>query len=72
MRGGLAHHMLGGNPSGGPGVLKVKAAGDAVDVQYFPGEMESGAHFALHGLEIHFGKCNSAAFHKFVLIPVLS
>lgn len=32
-RGESTHHMLGGNPSGGPGALKVEASGDAIDIQ---------------------------------------
>jgi hypothetical protein len=64
--------MLSGNPSGGPGILKVEASGDAIDIQYFPREMESGAHFAFHGFEVHFGKSHSATFYKFVFVAILS
>ena len=64
--------MLSGNPAGGPGILKVEAAGDAIDIQYLPGEIESGAHFAFHGFEVHFRKSHSAAFYKLVFESILS
>jgi len=64
--------VLGGDPAGGPGILKIESTGDAIDIQYFPCEIESGAHLALHGFEINFGKSHSAAFYKFVFKSILS
>ena len=40
--------------AGGPGVLEIEAAGDAIDIEDFTGEIQSLAEFRLHGFEIHF------------------
>ena len=46
---GLLHYMLRHNIPTTPGVLEVEAAGDAVYVYYFAGEIETGDYAALHG-----------------------
>lgn len=47
-------HRLTGEPAGGPGSLEIKTAGDAINVEQFACEVQSGTDTAFHGLEIHF------------------
>ena len=41
-----------GEISRGPGVLEIEAAGDAIDVEDFTGEMQPCAFPTFHGLEV--------------------
>jgi hypothetical protein len=68
----LQRHGPAGNPAGGPGRLKVEAAGDAVDVEQFAGEVQSGTYPALHRSEIHIAQFHAAAGDEFVLVQALS
>ncbi len=60
--------MEGGEAGGGPGGLEVEAAGDAVDIEDFTGEVEVLMDFALHGFEVDFIEGDSAAGDEFVFI----
>ena len=52
--------------------MEVEAAGDAVDVEEFAGEVEAGNEFALHGFEIDFAETNAAAGDEFVFVEALA
>lgn len=53
---------------GGPGGLEVEAAGDAVDIERFAGEVEVIEEFAFHGFEVDFIEGDAAAGDEFVFI----
>ena len=61
-----------GEVAGGPGGLEVEAAGDAVDVQDFAGEVEAGDLFALHRFELEVIERDSAAGHEFIFVEALA
>lgn len=58
--------------AGGPGGLEVETAGDAVDVENFAGEVESGDCFALHRFELDVVEGNATAGDKFVFVEALA
>ena len=41
-------------PAACPGVLEIKAAGNTVYIQHFPGKENAGLFFTLHGIHVHF------------------
>jgi len=59
-------------PAGGPGGLEVEAAGEAVDVQHFAGEIKSGTDAAFHRREIHLAQVHAAAGDEFLLVHALA
>ena len=61
-----------GNPTRGPSGLKIKNAGEAVDVEQFAGKVEAGAKAAFHGLEVHLAQTHAAARDKLVLVQALA
>jgi hypothetical protein len=42
-------------PACRPGILKIKATSDSVDIQNFARKIESRLEATLHGLEVNFG-----------------
>ena len=69
---GSPRHRAAGDPAGGPGGLEIEAAGQAVYVKKFAGEMEAGANPAFHGFEIHLSQAHAAAGNEFVLVQALA
>ena len=59
-------------PARRPGVLEVEAARYTVDIEYFAGEIESGAEAAFHGLEIHLGQLHATAGDELVFKEALA
>ena len=58
--------------SGGPSGLEVEAAGDAVDVDAFAGEVEAGNDAAFHGLEVDAPAVDAAAGDELVFVGCLA
>src|SRR3954464_12679528 len=56
------------NPTGGPGGLKIKAAGNAINIEQFACEIEMRHDSAFHGLEIDFAQPNAAASNEFISV----
>ena len=65
-------HWPARNPAGRPGGLKIKTAGDAVNVKQFAGKIQSGANPAFHRLEIHLAQTHAAAGDEFILVQALA
>src|SRR2546427_12176751 len=65
-------HRLAGNPAGGPCRLKIEAAGDAIDIEQFAGEVEPRTDAAFHRLEVHFCQPHTAARDAFIVVQALS
>lgn len=60
------------DPAGSPGSLKVKTAGNAIDIEEFAGEIQARADFALHCFEVHFRKANAAAGDEFIFVQAFA
>lgn len=56
----------------GPCCLEIEAAGDAIDVEAFAGEVEAGDEAALHGLEVDFLEAHAAAGDELVFVGSLA
>jgi hypothetical protein len=56
------------DPSGGPSRLKVKAAGEAIDIEGFPCEIKARNKSAFHCFEINFVEGDSSASNELLLI----
>ncbi len=56
------------DPSGGPSGLKVKATGEAIDIEGFPCEIKARNKATFHCFEINFVEGNSSAGHELLLI----
>ncbi len=56
----------------GPGVLKVEATGDAVDVHNFSREVEAVHKLALHRLEVDLVQRNAAARDELIFVRTLA
>ena len=52
--------------------MEVEAAGDAVDVEEFAGEVKARNEFAFHGFEVHFAEANAAAGDEFVFVETFA
>ena len=52
--------------------MEVEAAGDAVDVEDFAGEVEAGVGFAIHGFEVEILEVDAAAGDEFVFVGGLA
>jgi hypothetical protein len=63
----LRHGFASKSPAS-PGGLEVEAAGDAVDIEAFAPEVESGDLATLHGSEVDFFQAHAAAGHEFVFV----
>ena len=63
---------MAGDPACGPGGLEVEASGDAVDVEGFASEVESGDDAAFHGFEVNFGQGNASTGDEFLLVRAFS
>ena len=61
-----------GNPSGCPGGLKVKSAGDTVEVEAFSGKVQPGGELAFHCSKVHFFQAYSTTGHELYLVGGLS
>ena len=59
---------MAGSPACGPGSLKIESSSDAVDVEGFAGEVETGDDAASHGFEVHFGQGNASTGDEFLLV----
>ena len=59
---------LAGEVGGGPGGLEVEAAGDAVDVEDFAGEVEAGDEAACHGFEVDVAEVDAATGDELVFV----
>jgi hypothetical protein len=60
MSGSGNRHRPARNPAGRPCSLKIKTAGDAINVEQLAGEIKSGANPAFHRLEIHLAQARAA------------
>jgi len=56
------------DPSGRPCRLKVKSAGDAIEVKAFPGKVQTGGELAFHRPKVHLFEGYAPTGHKFFLI----
>src|ERR1041385_2876148 len=65
-------HGTAREPARRPRCLKIKSAGDAVDVQHFAREKKSGANAALHRFEIDFAQTHTAARDELVFVQTLA
>ncbi len=63
---------MAGDQSCGPGGLEIEASGDAIDVEGFAGEVESGDDAAFHGFEVDFGQGNASTSDEFLLVGAFS
>ena len=52
----------------GPGGLEIEAAGDAVDIEAFAGEVEAGDEAAFHAAEVDLLEADAAAGDEFLLV----
>ena len=68
----MATHRAASNPARGPGGLKIKAAGEAIHVEQFAGEVEAGTEPAFHGLEIHLAQPHATASDELVFVQALA
>ena len=57
-----------GNPTGGPSGLKIKAAGDAVDVEQLARKIKIRRDPAFHSFEIDLAQSHAAASDKLLLV----
>lgn len=57
-----------GNPPGCPGGLKVKSAGDTVEVEAFPGKVQPGGELAFHVSKVHFFQAYSTTGYELFLV----
>jgi hypothetical protein len=58
--------------TGGPGGLKIKAAGDSIDVENFTAKVEIWNRFTFHSFQVQVVEQDSATGHKFLFIEALS
>ena len=65
-------HSFACDAAGGPGGLEVEAAGDAVEVEAFACEVETGDMFALHAAKIDFFEVDAATGDEFIFIGGLA
>ena len=56
------------DPSGRPGGLKVKSAGDTVEVEALPGKVQPGGELAFHGSKVHFFQAYSTTGYELFLV----
>ena len=56
------------DPSGGPSGLKVKATGEAIDIEGFPCEIKARNKAAFHCFEINLVEGDSSAGNELLLI----
>ena len=56
------------DPSGRPRCLKVKSAGDTVEVEAFPCKVQPGGELAFHCSKVHFFQAYSTTGHKLFLV----
>ena len=68
----MFRHGLSGEPAGGPGGLKIEPAGQPVNVEKFPAQMQSRTDPALHGFKIHLAQPDPAAGYKLILVQALA
>ena len=78
----LVNHLQGGLAAtsdrsccqmrGGPGSLEVEAAGDAIDVDAFAGEVEARDDAAFHGLEVDALAVDAAAGDELIFVGRLA
>ena len=61
-------HADSGDSSGGPSGLKIKATGDAVEVQALSRKKKTRLDLALHGSKIHFLEVDPSASDEFFLV----
>ena len=54
--------------TGRPGGLKIKSAGDAVEVEAFSGKVQSGGKFAFHRPKVHFFQAYSTTGYELFLV----
>ena len=59
-------------PTRRPGRLKIKTARNAVDVEQFACEMQTGTNAALHCLEVHLAQPNAATRDELVFVEALA
>src|SRR2546430_9682606 len=62
---------MSGVPAGGPGRLKIKTAGDAVNVEQLSGKIEIRCDAALNGFEIDLAQSHATASDKFLFVQRL-
>lgn len=65
-------NINGRNITGGPGILKVESAGNAIYIQYLPGKEQVRYFPAHHSVRIYFTQCNAAGCYKFFFIGSLT
>ena len=56
------------DPSGRPCRLKVKSAGDAIEVKAFPGKVQPGGELAFHVSKVHFFQAYSTTGYELFLV----
>jgi len=56
------------DPSGRPCRLKVKSAGDAIEVKAFPGKVQPGGELAFDVSKVHFFQAYSTTGYELFLI----
>jgi hypothetical protein len=57
---------------GGPGGLKIKAAGHPIDIENLTGKVEVWNRFTFHRFQVQVIERHSAAGHKFLFIEAFS
>jgi hypothetical protein len=57
---------------GGPGGLKIKAAGHPIDIENLTGKVEVWNRFTFHRFQVQVIEGHSAAGHKFLFIEAFS
>jgi hypothetical protein len=56
------------DPSGRPRCLKVKSAGDTVEVEAFPCKVQPGGELAFHRSKVHFFQAYSTTGYELFLV----
>src|SRR5205807_5156150 len=64
-------HRMSCDPSGCPGGLEIKAAGDAVNVEELAGEIKIWCDPAFHGFEIDLAQSHATASDKLLFVQRL-
>ena len=56
------------NPTRCPRCLKVKSAGDTIEVKAFPGKVQTGGELAFHRSKVHFFQAYSTTGYELFLV----
>ena len=64
---GWGSRQAASDEAGGPGGLKIEAAGDAVHIEDLAGEVQAGHDPALHRMEVHLAEGHAPASDELLL-----